>query len=102
MANLPDPSVWLSVGWFEVDAEFVGLSDIEWLLEKVTPALGGVTRTAPVAVEVEAGGTRAERAASTDLAKPSHQLFQCTNESSPNCGLQGAKRGDEIAQRIIL
>jgi hypothetical protein len=58
--------------WLIVYAELVGLRDIEWLLEKVTPAFGGVLRTALVAVEVEAGGTCTERTASPDMGNPSH------------------------------
>ena len=56
----------------------------------------------PIAIEEDAGGTCAECLVSPELSDLSYELSQCTNESSPNCGLQGAKRGDEIAQRIIL
>jgi len=73
-------------GWLIVYAELVGLSDIEWLREKVTPAFGGVSSTVRVTVEVEARGTRAERATSPDVGKPSHQVFQRANESSASCG----------------
>jgi len=101
MADLPDLSVRLSVGGFEVDAELIHLRAIERLLKEFTQARKPVSDAAALAPQV-----RARRASPEHAAAPGERdVRQHSSERANEFGLDSRCEGSdgiyEILQWII-
>lgn len=99
--DLPDPSVWSSVGGLEVSAQLIQPRSIERLLKEVTEDRKPVLDAPGVAPQVRAGRASSEQAGAPGAGDVRQHSSQCADEFGPDSRCEVSDGIYEILQRIM-